>query len=161
MSLNFFEFFGDDDSESIDQGTGKSKDGKDKGKGKSNTRQGKDAPYFHANGEVWQQHWQIPRTPAPGKGKPGKYLEHPVSFHVFVSNMQGDLVRVDLDPPSTVADFIGDCVDAFAIKDTGEEQFGSIDDLFLRTVEGRVLQHTDMLDAVVASGQTVVIESGP
>ena len=148
MSLNFFEFFGDDDSESLAQGPGKgkgkdkSKDGKNKGKGKSKTtRQGKDAPYFYAKGE--------------GKGKAKATV-----FHVFVHDMVGDLVRVDLDPAPTVADFIGDCVEAFAMFGEEEDMFGSIDDLFL-SLNGRALQDDDLLDAVVASGQTVVINQGP
>ena len=142
MSLNFFEIelFGDDDSEG--KGKDKSKDGKNKGKGKSKTHRGKDEPYFHAKGE--------------GKGK-GKGKE--TVFHVFVHDMHGDLLRVDHDPASSVANFIEDCV-LFIPSVGGGFSLADIDGLYL-SVEGRVLQHTDLLDAVVASGQTVVINQGP
>ena len=76
-------------------------------------------------------------------------------FHVFVRDQDHNLVRVDLDPAPTVAEFIGDCMDVFFEGD--EEDNPSESELYLSTVGGRILPKTAMLDAVVANGQTVVL----
>ena len=78
-------------------------------------------------------------------------------FHVYIRDMNRNLVQISLDPPPTVQDFIHDIIEEFAEDGEEYDVFGEPADLYLSTVGGRILPMAAILDTVVASGQTVVL----
>ena len=115
----------------------------------STMAQGKDGPYGKGKDE--------PKGKGGGDKGKGKGKGQVAGFHVFIRDQNHNLVRVDMDPPATVRQFIADCVGEFF--EGGEDDNPSISDLYLTILGGDVLAlpMDARLDAVVESGLTVVL----